>query len=172
MTQLPNRRLFHGRIERELTRMLNTFEQGALLYIDLDHFKRINDTEGHNAGDNVLRLVTQRINHCLRDTDTLARLGGDEFAVFLPRLPDMDAARHIAERVLECLRRPVTIGGREYQIGASIGVTHVPADGDSIETLLKRSDIAMYRAKESGRGRASFYARSMTSARDIRRSIT
>jgi diguanylate cyclase (GGDEF)-like protein len=161
LTHLPNRRLFHDRIERELTRILKTLEQGALLYIDLDHFKRINDTEGHNAGDTVLRLVTRRINHCLRDTDTLARLGGDEFAVFLPRLPDMDTARHIAECILECLRRPVTIGGREYQIGASIGVTQVPADGDSIETLLKRSDIAMYRAKESGRGRASFYAAEM-----------
>jgi diguanylate cyclase (GGDEF)-like protein len=161
LTDLPNRRLFYDRMERELTRILETRETGALLYIDIDHFKRINDTAGHSAGDAVLRLAARRIGHCLKDTDTLARLGGDEFAVFLARLPDGNAAHHIAERILQCLQRPVTVSGRDYQISASIGVTRVPADGDSIETLLKRSDIAMYRAKESGRGRAEFYAAEM-----------
>jgi diguanylate cyclase (GGDEF)-like protein len=157
LTGLPNRRYFRNQVTETLVRLRKDSAQGALLYIDLDHFKRINDTEGHTVGDAVLRLAARRISHCLKDSDTLGRLGGDEFAVFVPNLADESAARRIAERIIQCLQRPVTTGGREYFITASVGVTQFPADGDCIEALLKHSDIAMYRAKDSGRGRATFY---------------
>ena len=171
LTDLPNRRLFSDRLSREISRCIETGEDGALLYLDLDHFKHINDTEGHSAGDTVLRLVARRIAHCLKDTDTLGRLGGDEFAIFLPRIADLDAPLRTAELILERVRRPVTINGREHLIGASVGVTRVPADGRSVETLLKSSDIAMYRAKESGRGCAVVYAEDMQERMTLRMRI-
>ncbi len=158
LTDLPNRSLFLDRLECERRKLQESGGRAALLYIDLDHFKRINDVEGHSAGDAVLRLVASRIVHCVKATDTVARLGGDEFAVFLAQVPNDDAARQVAVRILDCLSRPVKIDGRIHQLGASIGLARVPEDGDSIEALMKCSDIALYRAKESGRGRVVFFS--------------
>jgi diguanylate cyclase (GGDEF)-like protein len=157
LTGLPNRKLFADRVNVALQAAIETRGLGALLYIDLDYFKRINDTAGHAAGDELLRAVAQRLTGCTKDGDSVARLAGDEFAVLLPNLRDASVARQIAERMLASLQEPVTINGREHHVGASIGITIFPADGRTIEDLLKSSDIAMYRAKESGRSRVVFF---------------
>jgi len=157
LTGLPNRKLFADRVNTALHASLETKGLGALLYIDLDYFKRVNDTAGHAAGDELLRAVASRLTGCTKEGDSVARLAGDEFAVLLPNLRDANVAGQIAERILVSLQAPVTIGGREHHIGASIGITIFPADGRTIDDLLKSSDIAMYRAKESGRGRVVFF---------------
>ena len=156
LTGLPNRQLFADRVNVALQATLES-GLGALLYIDLDYFKRVNDTAGHAAGDVLLQAIAQRLTGCTKEGDSVARLAGDEFAVLLPNLRDANVAGQIAERMLASLQEPVTINGREHHIGASIGITIFPADGRTIEDLLKSSDIAMYRAKESGRGRVVFF---------------
>ena len=157
LTGLPNRKLFADRVSAALHASLENKGLGALLYIDLDYFKRINDTVGHAAGDVLLRAVAKRLTGCTKEGDSVARLAGDEFAVLLPNLRDANVAGQIAERMLASLQEPVTIGLREHHVGASIGITIFPADGRTIDDLLKSSDIAMYRAKESGRGRVVFF---------------
>ncbi|HET7811482.1 MAG TPA: EAL domain-containing protein [Steroidobacteraceae bacterium] len=157
LTGLPNRKLFADRVNVALRASLDTRGLGALLYIDLDYFKRVNDTAGHAAGDELLRAVANRLTGCTKEGDSVARLAGDEFAVLLPNLRDAGVAGQIAERILANLQEPVTINGREHNISASIGITIFPADGRTIDDLLKSSDIAMYRAKESGRGRVVFF---------------
>jgi diguanylate cyclase (GGDEF)-like protein len=157
LTGLPNRQLFADRINVALQATLEASGLGALLYIDLDYFKRVNDTAGHAAGDVLLRTIAKRLTCCVKEGDSVARLAGDEFAVLLPNLRDANVAGQIAERMLASLQEPVAINGREHHIGASIGITIFPADGRTIEDLLKSSDIAMYRAKESGRGRVVFF---------------
>jgi diguanylate cyclase (GGDEF)-like protein len=160
MTQLPNRQLFRDRLAGELAR-IGEGTRGALLYIDLDRFKGVNDTGGHDAGDELLRIVGQRISCCIKEGDTVARLGGDEFAVILHGAGDPQHVRGVAERILEMVARPIAITEREYYIGASIGISMYPGDGTSAEELLKNGDIAMYRAKEAGRGRVLFYESEM-----------
>jgi diguanylate cyclase (GGDEF)-like protein len=157
LTGLPNRQLFSDRINVALQATLESRGLGALLYIDLDYFKRVNDTAGHAAGDELLQAIAKRLTSCTKEGDSVARLAGDEFAVLLPNLRDAGVAGQIAERMLASLQEPVAINGREHHIGASIGITIFPADGRTIEDLLKNSDIAMYRAKESGRGRVVFF---------------
>jgi diguanylate cyclase (GGDEF)-like protein len=157
LTGLPNRKLFADRVDIALKVSLESKGLGALLYIDLDYFKRVNDTAGHAAGDVLLQAIAKRLTGCTKEGDSVARLAGDEFAVLLPNLRDAGVAGQIAERMLASLQKPVTIDGREHHIGASIGITIFPADGRTIEDLLKSSDIAMYRAKESGRGRVVFF---------------
>jgi diguanylate cyclase (GGDEF)-like protein len=157
LTGLPNRQLFSDRVNTALQASLETKGLGALLYIDLDYFKRVNDTAGHAAGDVLLKAVAKRLTSCIKEGDSVARLAGDEFAVLLPNLRDANVAGQVAERMLASLQEPVAINGRQHHIGASIGITIYPADGRTIEDLLKSSDIAMYRAKESGRGRIVFF---------------
>ncbi len=157
LTQLPNRQHFRDKLNQHLARSSTHDEPGALLYIDLDHFKRINDTAGHTTGDDLLCAVARRLETCFEAADLVARLGGDEFAAIIQHAGDGDLARQVAQRVLERLRTPLTISGREYRIEASVGITLFPADGRTIEDLLKNSDIAMYRAKECGRGQAVFF---------------
>ncbi len=171
LTELPNRRLFHDLLEREVARIGGTGERGVLVYIDLDHFKHINDTEGHQSGDAVLRLVSQRITHCLQEKDTLARLGGDEFGVLLPRVRDLEDAHGTVRAIADLLRRPITIGTREYRLSASIGVTRIPEDGRDVDALLKASDIAMYKSKESGRDQISYFCADMQTAMSRRMGV-
>jgi diguanylate cyclase (GGDEF)-like protein len=156
LTSLPNRALFSDRLSTDIAGVASG-GAGALLYIDLDHFKRVNDTAGHGSGDELLKIAGQRIVECVKEGDTVARLGGDEFAVILRHLTDPVIARGVADRILASLTQPVSIAGRDHYVTASIGVTLFPGDGRSIETLLKNSDIAMYRAKEAGRCRAVFF---------------
>jgi diguanylate cyclase (GGDEF)-like protein len=162
LTALPNRLLFLDRLEQELATATAGLGRGAVLYIDLDHFKRVNDTVGHAAGDQLLTIVAQRLRSCVKDGDTVARLGGDEFTVILRNVADPDAARAVGERIIESLQLPVNIGGKDHYVAASIGMTLFPDDGHTIEELMRNADTAMYRAKELGRGRAMFFDLNMT----------
>lgn len=157
LTGLPNRQLFKDRLVHEIARSRRAGESLALLYIDLDNFKRINDTLGHDSGDELLRAVAGRLTTCVKQSDTVARLGGDEFLVILGALQGPDEASKVAERILVELSAPLEMGAREYQARASIGIALFPGDGATLEDLLKNADIAMYRAKEDGRGRATFF---------------
>jgi diguanylate cyclase (GGDEF)-like protein len=161
LTSLPNRQLFKDRLLHEIARASRTSEQLALLYIDLDNFKRVNDTLGHGAGDELLQVAARRLDGCTKRSDTVARLGGDEFVVILGALPDPNEAGKAAERILAELAMPVSIREREFQTRASIGIAIYPGDGASPEELLKNADTAMYRAKDDGRGRATFFEANM-----------
>jgi diguanylate cyclase (GGDEF)-like protein len=157
LTALPNRILFRDRLAQELANSTAGLSRGALLYIDLDHFKRVNDSVGHNAGDQLLTIVAQRLRSCTKEGDTVARLGGDEFTVILRNVVDPDAARAIGDRIIQLLQLPVNIGGRDHFVCASIGITLFPDDGSTIDDLMRNADTAMYRAKDSGRGCTMFF---------------
>jgi len=162
LTQLPNRLLFRDRLAQELASISQTPSRGALLYIDLDHFKKVNDSLGHAAGDQLLSIVAQRLRSCVKDGDTVARLGGDEFTVILRHVSDAAAAAAVADRIIQSMHMPVRLGGRDHTVRASIGVTIFPDDGAQLDDLLRNADLAMYRAKDMGRGTAVFYSPKMT----------
>jgi len=161
LTGLPNRLLFRDRLAQELANAADGRQRGALLYVDLDHFKKVNDTVGHGAGDQLLQVVAQRLRSCVKEGDTVARLGGDEFTIILRALASADSAQRVAERVIEVLQEAVNIGGRDHFVRASIGVTMFPDDAGTLDELMRNADLAMYRAKEAGRARAVFYTRAM-----------
>ena len=165
LTQLPNRALFRDRLSQELAAAATGLTRGALMYVDLDHFKRVNDTLGHGAGDQLLSVVAHRLKACTKEGDTVARLGGDEFTVLLRNVGDGETARQIAERVIRSLALPANLGGRDYQMRASVGVTLFPDDGTDLEDVIRQADLAMYRAKAQGRGRAVFFEREMKERR-------
>jgi diguanylate cyclase (GGDEF)-like protein len=167
LTSLPNRALFQDRLAQELASATAGLQRGALLYVDLDHFKKVNDSMGHAAGDQVLQIVAQRLRTCIKDGDTVARLGGDEFTVILRAIGSPEAARLISRRIIETLQQPVNIGGRDHYVCASVGVTMFPDDGNTIEELMRNADTAMYQAKEGGRSREIFYNRTMDGAPSI-----
>ncbi|MCK6575966.1 EAL domain-containing protein [Myxococcota bacterium] len=151
LTQLPNRALFNDRLGVSLAQARRARENVGVLLLDLDHFKTINDTMGHDLGDELLVQASDRIRRCVRDGDTIARLGGDEFVVLLPRLENPTQAGTVAERILNALRAPFGLGGREVHISSSIGVAVHPQDGDDASTLFRNADLAMYHAKQQGR---------------------
>jgi diguanylate cyclase (GGDEF)-like protein len=157
LTALPNRVLFRDRLAQEIANAAAGLSRGALLYIDLDHFKRVNDSVGHGAGDQLLTIVAQRLRSCVKDGDTVARLGGDEFTVILRNVVDPNAARAVGDRIIESLQLPVNMGGRDHHVCASIGITLFPDDGSSIDDVMRNGDTAMYRAKDLGRGRTMFF---------------
>ena len=163
LTELPNRILLRERLELALAAVKRQQSRVAVLCLDLDHFKEVNDTLGHGAGDALLREVAARLQSCTRGMDTVARLGGDEFAIVQVSL-DMPAdAQSLCRRLVECLRAPFTIEGHELFVGASIGVALAPEDGLDHERLLKNADIALYRAKQAGRGTFRFFEPQMDS---------
>ena len=157
LTALPNRILFRDRLAQEIANATAGLSRGALLYIDLDHFKRVNDSVGHSAGDQLLTIVAQRLRSCVKDGDTVARLGGDEFTVILRNVADPNSARTVADRIIESLQLPVNIGGRDHFVCASIGITLFPDDGSAIDDVMRNADTAMYRAKDLGRGCTMFF---------------
>src|ERR1700733_10709679 len=157
LTALPNRILFRDRLAQELANSTAGLSRGALLYIDLDHFKRVNDSVGHSAGAQLLTIVAQRLRSCIKDGDTVARLGGDEFTVILRNVADPSFARTVGERIIESLQLPVNIGGRDHFVCASIGITLFPDDGSAIDDVMRNADTAMYRAKDLGRGCTTFF---------------
>jgi diguanylate cyclase (GGDEF)-like protein len=161
LTALPNRLLFRDRLSQELASSADGPQRGALLYVDLDHFKKINDSLGHGAGDQLLTIVAQRLRSCVKDGDTVARLGGDEFTVILRNVGSAEAAQQVAARLIETLQQPVHISGRDQYVRASIGITLFPDDGAAIDDLMRNADLAMYQAKQSGRSRAVFFDRKM-----------
>ena len=167
LTGLPNRVLFCSRLSAQLQSAASGMENGAVLYIDLDHFKKINDTVGHAAGDQVLSVAAQRLRSCVKDIDTVARLGGDEFAVILRDVVSAEAAEAVAQRIVQSLQQPVNLAGKDHTVCASIGIALFPQDGEAIDTLLRNADTAMYRAKDLGRGRAMFYDINMGGQRPV-----
>ena len=165
LTGLPNRLLFRDRLTQEITSSMETRTRGALLYIDLDHFKKVNDSVGHAAGDQLLTIVAQRLRACVKEGDTVARLAGDEFTVILRNVVDPESASLVAERIIDSVKLPVNLAGRDHYVQASIGIVLFPDDGHAIEELMRRADGAMYRAKGLGRGRAVFYDRALMANR-------
>jgi diguanylate cyclase (GGDEF)-like protein len=157
LTQLPNRDLFLDRLSVALVQGQRRQQGVALLFLDIDGFKVINDSLGHGVGDDGLRTVARRLKGALREADTVARLGGDEFIVLLPGVQEGDVVSRLASKLQESVRRPVLLDGREVTLTVSIGATLFPQDGRDVETLLKNAETAMHHAKELGRGRTEFY---------------
>ena len=151
LTGLPNRALLNDRLEQVLAVARRRRHSFALLFLDLDHFKEINDTFGHDVGDSLLRQVAGLLKDCVRETDTIARMGGDEFVLLLSELRGPDDAEIIADKVVSTLDRPVENSGQISRIAASVGIAVYPDDGDDAQTLIKHADAAMYQVKETGR---------------------
>lgn len=152
LTGLPNRQLFQDRLAQSLLRAKREGEMLAVMFLDLDRFKEVNDTLGHNVGDLLLQEVARRLKNSVRKGDTVARLGGDEFVMLLPKIKQTENAVHLAEKVLEHLGLPMELDGQELCVNGSIGVSLFPKDGDQAESLLKHADQAMYVAKQRGFG--------------------
>ena len=151
LTGLPNRVMFNDRLTLELAHAQRNRQKLAVMLLDLDHFKDVNDTLGHSVGDQLLQVVGERLTSFLRKSDTVARMGGDEFMLLFPEMARMEDAARIAQKILEVFRKPFVFEGHELHITTSIGIALCPDDGEDIDTLVKNADIAMYRAKEQGR---------------------
>ena len=162
LTGLPNRRLFRDRLEQALRHARRDGGRIGLFYLDLDHYKDINDLLGHAAGDATLRTVAERLRNCLRASDTLARLGGDEFAVIQPMLRRVEDADILGQRLLGAVDAPIDLDGQNHPIGLSVGIAVSSVAGDEPpDELMKAADMALYRAKEDGRGRICFFSPDM-----------
>jgi diguanylate cyclase (GGDEF)-like protein/PAS domain S-box-containing protein len=164
LTQLPNRALFKDRLSVALSQAHRSGRLVAVLFIDLDRFKLINDSLGHAEGDELLKGVAGRLQSCVRRSDTLARLGGDEFTILLPDLSDAEDAALISQKVIDELRRPLSVGGQEVRATASIGIALYPSDGSEAESLVKHADIAMYHVKTAGKNGYAFFSPEMNAA--------
>jgi len=164
LTGLPNRQLFMDRLEQAVALADGRDRTSALLFVDLDNFKSVNDSRGHPVGDALLRLTAQRIRRAVSRKDTVARLGGDEFAIVLSDIVHADEAQTAALGIIEALAEPFEIESVEHFLGASIGIVMIPADGQDGSTLLRNADTAMYTAKSDGRGRAAFFEPAMNLA--------
>jgi diguanylate cyclase (GGDEF)-like protein/PAS domain S-box-containing protein len=163
LTGLANRRLFMDRLEQSLQHTRRSGKPAALLFLDLDQFKAVNDTHGHDVGDELLKTIADRLRHAVRREDTVARLGGDEFNVLLHEVRDVDAAGQVAEHLLSVLREPAIVGGTRLEVTTSIGIAMIPSDGGDATSLAQRADHAMYQAKQQGRNTYRFYADSLSS---------
>ena len=161
LTDTANRRLFEDRCRRALASANRHGHHCALIALDVDHFKRINDTLGHDAGDEMLKILAQRLKGSVREEDTIARLGGDEFAVLLHHVNGAEGCEKVARGILEAFTEPVTVPGSELVITSSIGIALAPDDGTRYEQLLKNADMAMYRAKKAGRNNFQFFSEEM-----------
>lgn len=175
LTGLPNRMLYKERLTQALYRAARSRRHVAVCFLDLDHFSSINDTLGHDLGDQLIRDVAARLSVCFRETDTItrligdcgqpevSRLGGDEFTVVLPDLTDPQDADRVARRILDCFTEPFKLGTNEVYVSTSIGIAVYPEDGYTIEDLVKNADVAMYHAKENGRNTCRLYLPTMNS---------
>lgn len=161
LTRLPNRSLFKDRLSVAITQAGRNSSRLAVMFIDLDRFKIINDSLGHTMGDRLLQAVSQRLLQCVRKGDTLSRFGGDEFTLLLPEVQDDAATTQVAEKILESLREPFQLSGHEIYVGASIGIAMFPDGGKTLDTLIKNADIAMYRAKNIGKDGYQLYSPEM-----------
>ncbi len=161
LTALPNRLLFKDRLGQEIARSQREGLRFGLLFVDLDHFKTVNDSFGHTTGDAILREAARRISGCVRASDTVARLGGDEFTVMLTNLQGAQEAWAIAEGIVESLSREFQVNGQQCFLSASLGIASYPGDGTTAEELLKSADTAMYRAKSNGRAQAVYFEEKM-----------
>ncbi|WP_439134364.1 putative bifunctional diguanylate cyclase/phosphodiesterase [Pseudomaricurvus sp.] len=179
LTSLPNRALFYDRINHGLARARRSGNRLALMLLDLDRFKNINDSLGHDAGDMFLKALSKRLEENVRDMDTVARLGGDEFVLVLEGVHSEEDIACVARKVLASVARPINVMKHEISTSASIGISVFPQDGDEADSLLKHADIAMYKAKEAGKDNFKFYADGMSASavnfllleNDLRRAI-
>ncbi len=162
LTGLPNRQSFNSLLLQEIGIARHHQQKLAVMFLDLDHFKAVNDSIGHDAGDQLLRETAKRLQDCIRDSDTIARLGGDEFVFILPNLHSDDEPSHICGRILNSMHKSFYIHNHECFVGASIGISIFPRDGDTLETLEKHADIAMYRAKAAGKNGFKYYEADMS----------
>ncbi|KJR41522.1 signaling protein [Candidatus Magnetoovum chiemensis] len=161
LTNIPNRTLFNDRLVNSIAQAKRTGRKLALLFIDLDRFKKINDTLGHDRGDMLLKEAAQRLIKCIRESDTVARMGGDEFTVLLSNIVNSEDVSLVACKIISSLSSPFMLKGHECSIGASIGISIFPTDTSDAAILLKNADISMYKAKEQGRNNFQFYSSSM-----------
>jgi diguanylate cyclase (GGDEF)-like protein/PAS domain S-box-containing protein len=179
LTGLPNRLLFQDRLNLAIAQAKRTGGMVAVMFLDLDRFKIVNDTLGHIVGDQLLQAVAARLANCVREGDTLARTGGDEFLLMLPHIANRDAAANAARKILAVLDKPFRVGNQEHFSGASIGIAVFPEDGDSIEVLIKNADVAMYEVKANGRNDYAFFSQArqinypsrLSLENDLRRAI-
>jgi diguanylate cyclase (GGDEF)-like protein/PAS domain S-box-containing protein len=163
LTDLPNRALFIDRADAALSLARRESGQVGVILLDVDRFKNVNDSLGHDAGDELIKRSADRLREALRGSDTVARLGGDEFAILLPGLKSDETVR-VARKVLEAMRQPFLVAGRELRVSASLGLAIGPQDGEDVQTLLKSADTAMYRAKDAGRDRLQLFDATMNRA--------
>ena len=161
LTGLPTRALFHDRATHALARAHREEKLVAIMYLDLDYFKNVNDGLGHHAGDELLKAVAKRITSCLRDVDTVSRMGGDEFTVILESIPHIDNATIVAEKILDVMHEPFHVDGHEMHVTVSIGITIYPMDDKDLTDLLKDADQAMYRVKQAGRNNFQLFGADM-----------
>ncbi len=171
LTGLPNRTLFQGRVEEALTNAQKRGTRVAVMCLDLDHFKNVNDSLGHPAGDALLKCIGERLRSCFRDVDTVARLGGDEFGIVLAELNHPETATALAWRLLEVVSQPAEFFGHLMVSGISIGIAISPNDGDDATSLVKNADLALYRAKADGRGTFRFFEAEMDARAQARRAL-
>ncbi|MBV2123160.1 MAG: EAL domain-containing protein [Candidatus Thiodiazotropha sp. (ex Ctena orbiculata)] len=163
LTNLPNRTLFRDRLNMAMAHSKRTGKKLVVMYLDMDRFKIINDSLGHYVGDELLKMVGQRLRSELREADTLARVGGDEFNLLIPEINDIQDARNLAEKILRLTAEPFLIKNEEIFISFSIGISVYPSDGDTKDSLIKHADIAMYKVKNSGKNGYAFYSDRMKS---------
>jgi diguanylate cyclase (GGDEF)-like protein len=172
LTGLPNRNVLQDRLNMEIRKAHRDKRALALLFIDLDHFKEINDTLGHHTGDVLLQQAAQRLSTSVRENDTVARLGGDEFTIILSEVDEPSMVGQVAEHILQNLTEPFQLGTDVVYVSASIGITLCPQDANNVAELLRNADQAMYASKNQGRNRATFFTRSMQEAAQKRRRLT
>ncbi len=161
LTNVPNRILFRDRLGRALERARRSQQTVALFFIDLDGFKQVNDTLGHEAGDELIRTVAERLSHCMRKSDSVARIGGDEFTVILEDVATTSDIVNVARKAIDVISRPVTLGTQQVFVGASIGIAVYPEAGDTVDALLQHADMAMYQAKNLRGSAYRFYTEKM-----------
>ncbi len=172
LTDLPNRRMFHDRLAQEIKKSHRAGLPLALMFLDLDHFKEINDTLGHNTGDLLLIETARRIAECVRESDTVARLGGDEFTVILSEIDDLNCVERIARLIVQKLSEPFQLHNEITYVSVSIGITLYPDDAVAIEDLLKHADQAMYASKNQGRNSYNYFTPSMQETARNQRQLT
>ncbi len=163
LTELPNRLMFSQLINHAIQAARRYQRQFAVLFIDLDRFKVINDTMGHEAGDQLLQEIAMRLKQTMRTVDVVARLGGDEFVILIEEISDSSQAATVSRNILTTIIKPITIKGQECHITASIGISVFPKDAEDEQSLMKSADIAMYFAKEEGKNNYQFYSEDMQS---------
>ena len=162
LTGLPNRALFLDRLSTAISNAKRKDNNLAVMFLDLDRFKVVNDSLGHTTGDELLKAVGERLSSCLREGDSLARLGGDEFIVLLPHISSEADAHVVGNKIVEAIKKPFSIEGHELYLTVSVGVSMYPRDGDNAETLIKHSDVAMYHTKEQGKNSYHLYEDNMS----------
>jgi len=161
LTGLPNRALFHDRLDHEMATASRNDQQLALLFLDLDHFKYVNDSFGHSVGDALLKVIAERLLTEVRESDTVTRLGGDEFTVIITEFATIGDTSRLAERMMARINEPILLADQQLHVGASIGIAFYPDDGKDAETLIQHADMAMYQAKEHGRNAVHYFTEAL-----------